>query len=41
LVKGGILRELRKLTLLVLKRKDITPLVTRLAVTILSHSFAP
>ena len=41
LVKGGILRDLRKLTLLILKRKDITPLMTRLAVSILSHSFAP
>jgi hypothetical protein len=41
LVQGGILRELRKFTLLILKKKDITPLVTRLAVSILSHSFAP
>lgn len=41
LVQGGLLRELRKYTLLILKRNDLTPLVTRLSVSILSHSFAP
>lgn len=41
LVQGGILRELRKFSLLILKRKDLTPLMTRLAISILSHSFAP
>ena len=41
LVKGGILRDLRKFSLAILKKKDITPLVTRLAISILSHAFAP
>ena len=32
---------MRKYTLVILKRKDLTALVTRLAVSILSYSFAP
>ena len=41
LVQGGLLKELKKFTVVILKRKDLTPLMTRLTLSILSHSFAP
>lgn len=41
LIQGGILKDLKKYCLSILKKKDLTPLMTRLSVSILSHSFAP